>query len=368
MVGGGSHFRMDASRFRAFALPLAIAIAIAVFTPIARGGRGSHTGSFTALSYNVAGLPEHLSGSEPAKNSSLISPLLNDYDLVLLQENWADPLHDARQAGLAKDVPPIMYYHEVVADARHSYRSEPAPHPYGTEVRRAPSGPTFLSDGLNRLSQFPFGSLERVMWEQCHGDLAFVVGEEVLAATGLDGVLDDLGLGAVNHEIDGGAADCGAQKGFSVARTELAPGVTVDVYNLHADAGGHERDLAAREANFAQLATFLLRYSDGHAVILGGDTNLKIDRPDRALDARVWSDFLAATGMVDVCDALDCGNDDAAIDKFAFRSADGLKLVPQTHSFEREKFTRADGEPLSDHDPLAVRFRWVRQGGAHPPR
>lgn len=350
---------MRSRRFRLLLVPVALAAAFVGLIPAARGDSSSLTGSLTALSYNVAGLPAVLSGSDPATNSSLISPLLNDYDIVLLQEDWADPLHGVREAGLAGDVPPFMYHHEVVADAEHPYRSEPAPHPYGTELRRAPSGPTFLSDGLNRLSQFAFGPLTRVMWEQCYGDLAFAAAEEALAASGLDDVFDDLGLGVVNQEIDGGDADCAAQKGFSVARTELAPDVTVDVYNLHADAGGHERDMTAREGNFAQLAAFILEYSDGHAVILGGDTNLKIAQLNRSRDARAWSRFLAATGMVDVCGAIDCGVDDAVIDKFAFRSVDGLELIPQSHSFEREKFTRTDGEPLSDHDPLAVRFQWV---------
>lgn len=46
------------------------------------------------------------------------------------------------------------------------------------------------------------------------------------------------GLRAVNDTVDGGATDCAAQKGFSVATTELAPGVVVDVYNLRAGAAG----------------------------------------------------------------------------------------------------------------------------------
>lgn len=343
-------------------LPLVAGVALVGAMPAAWGDPSSRTGQFTALSYNVAGLPDALSGSEPATNSVLISPLLNRYDLVLLQEDWADPLAQARQAGLIGDeVPRLGYHDQVVGDADHRYRSEPAPYPFGTDLRRAPSGPPLTADGLNRLSRLAFGTLERVMWEQCHGELAVTVAEEALAATGLGDVLDDLGLGAINDEIDGGAADCAAQKGFSVARTELAPGVTVDIYNLHADAGGGDRDKAARAGNFAQLARFVLQYSAGHAVILGGDTNLKINAPD-GTDSTVWTDFLAATGMADVCDAIDCGADEAVIDKFAFRSIDGLRLIPESHSFERARFTRSDGVPLSDHDPLAVSFRWVVSG------
>jgi hypothetical protein len=35
-----------------------------------------------------------------------------------------------------------------------------------------------------------------------------------------------------------------------------------------------------------------------------------------------------------------------------------VALEPRSHSFERARFTRSDGEPLSDHDPLAVTWRW----------
>ena len=57
---------------------------------------------------------------------------------------------------------------------------------------------------------------------------------------------------------------------------------------------------------------------------------------------------------------MDCGADAGDIDKFAFRSGGDTKLIAQSHRFEREKFVRDDGEPLSDHDALAVEFRWVQ--------
>ena len=43
------------------------------------------------LTYNVAGLPDLLSGSEPATNTAIIGPRLNDYDIVLVQESWLTP-------------------------------------------------------------------------------------------------------------------------------------------------------------------------------------------------------------------------------------------------------------------------------------
>lgn len=348
---------------RRFSVLLCTSLAAVVAIVPAAEANPTRAGSVRALSYNVAGLPEPLSGSEPAINSPLISPLLNDYDLVLLQESWQDVLHEQRQAGLVgEEIPPIMYHHLVVGEATHPYRSQPKPHPLGLDLDRLPTGPPLLSDGLNRLSRSPFGELTRVAWERCFGELYTTVIEELLGVTGVEDLLGDAGLGALNDFIDGGSADCGAQKGFSVARTELAPGVTADVYNLHADAGGDPRDVAARAANFAQLADFIVEHSAGHAVILGGDTNLKTARADRATDAQVWRDFLAATGLVDVCDVVDCGEDAGAIDKFAVRDGGQVKLIAQSHTFERETFVRDDGEPLADHEPLAVELRWVFTG------
>ena len=303
-------------------------------------------GEFVALTYNVAGLPQGISGSDPATNSRRISPRLNAYDLVLLQEDWADPVEAA----------PVLFFHdEIVSEANHPYQSEPAPPPMGTDLRRFPSGPPLIADGLNRLSRFPFGTIERHMWETCFGEFPVAVVEAVLDALGLLDPIEDAGLGDL---VDGGAADCGAQKGFSVARTKLGDGVEVDIYNLHGEAGSSSRDRTARAEGFDQLAAFVQEHSDGRAVIIGGDTNLHTE-PDsgRVEDKQVWTDFQTATGVSDVCGVLDCGADAGVIDKFAFRSGGGVELTPLTYRFEREQFTH-DGEPLSDHDPLAVRFAW----------
>lgn len=278
------------------------------------------SGTFTALTYNVAGLPEPLSGSEPATNTPYISPLLNRYDLVLVQEDWANdpPLP-----------PPLVVYHELlVAGAEHPYTSTPKPNPMLTNPAR-PMG--VLSDGLNRLSRFPFGDLTRVMWPSCFG--------------GPD-------------TSDGGAADCLAEKGFSFARHEVAPGVEVDVYNLHAEAGNTPADQAARAEDYQVLAAFVTEHSAGRAVIVAGDYNL---HTDRSPDAEVHRAFLDATGLTDVCELVDCGEDAHEIDKFAFRSGDTVKLQAITHRFERDVFVRpTDGAPLSDHDALAVTFAWER--------
>jgi hypothetical protein len=285
------------------------------------------SGRFTALTYNVAGLPAGLSGSEPDVNTELISPLLNAYDLVLVQESWINP---------DPPIPGLEVFHEVlVSQVTHPYLSDPAPPPLGSDPRRPEA---LVSDGLNRMSRLPFGELTRVMWDNCFG--------------GAD-------------TSDGGAADCLSQKGFSVATTTIAPGVEVDVYNLHGEAGNTPLDQQFRAADFEQLAEFIAVRSAGRAVIVGGDFNLNTDR---VVDREVFDAFLAATGLTDVCGVLDCGEDADRIDKFVYRSGGGVTIAPLTHRFERETFRRDDGEPLSDHDPLAVTFAWTGRvsGGPTP--
>lgn len=346
---------VSAPRVRSVLL-LAVVGGLLVTVAPARGhAPATRTGSFTSLSYNVAGLPEPLSGSEPATNSPIISPLLNDYDLVLLQEDWVDVLaqHGARPEGV-EGVPRTGYHDLVVRHASHPYRSEPmsSPPPLLNTANRLPTGPTLTGDGLNRLANLRFDDVHRVMWDVCHGELHVTALETIAEEAGIDDPTGD--------DIDGGSADCGAQKGFSVATVELAPGATVDVYNLHADAGGHPNDIDARRRNFGQLASFIADHSRDRPVILGGDTNLQTGPGAR--DDETWTLFLGDTALSDVCEVVDCGTDVGEIDKFAFRSGGGVNITPKSHAFERDKFVRDDGEPLSDHEALAVDFQWTATG------
>jgi hypothetical protein len=300
-----------------------VAILLAGFGPVHTAGADTETvtGEFDMLTYNVAGLPEGLSGSNPSVNQVLISPLLNAYDLVLTQEDFANP--DPPIEGIR------VYHDDLISAVDFPYLSTPQVPPMGTD----PAHPdALLGDGLNFMSRMPIGSVTRVTWDDC--------------------------MGILDH-----ASDCLATKGFAVTTIELASGVTVDVYDLHADAGGAAEDQAARAGNFAQLAAYIDMHSAGRAVIVGGDMNLHTDRP---VDGDVWRTFLDATGLSDVCEAVDCGTDADVIDKIAFRDSADVELTPETHVFERERFTRSDGEPLSDHDPLHVRFSYVAQVAVAP--
>ncbi|MEO6629429.1 MAG: hypothetical protein ABIP03_12785 [Aquihabitans sp.] len=320
---------------RFFVLGLATVAVVAAGMAGALGGAAGASptaapitsGQFRALTYNVAGLPEVLSGSEPAINMPLISPLLNAYDLVLVQEDWANP--DPPIAGLS------VYHELLVSQADHPYQSTPAPVPLGTDPVR-PSA--LISDGLNRLSRLPFDPIDRVMWPDCFG--------------GID-------------TSDGGAGDCLATKGFSMATTEVAPGVTVDVYNLHGEAGDTLVDRQYRAAGYEVLASYIGEHSAGQAVIVGGDFNL---HTNDAGDQEIMARLLDQTGLTDTRSIVDGDPGADQIDKFIFRSGGGVTLQPLTHVFESATFVRpTDGAPLSDHDPLSVDFSWSVDAPSAPP-
>lgn len=267
-------------------------------------------GEFLALTYNVAGLPMGLSGSMPEIFMPMIAPLLNDYDLVLLQESWQTP--DPNPGA------PSRVYHEILVEAsEHPYQSEPAEQPWMSDPERPTA---LLADGLNVFSRLAFDETVRVRWETCVES----------------------------------ASDCLALKGFSMARTELADGVFVDVYNLHMEAGGTPEDDAARDQGIDLLAGFMAEHSDGRAVIVGGDFNLHTDREPAASQ---FARLLDEAGLTDACTDRDCDRP-GSIDKFLFRSSDAVEISAESLRFETDVFVSDGGEPLSDHDPLAVRFAW----------
>jgi hypothetical protein len=310
------------------------AVAAACTNPPGTGGSTPPTttaplpgppGELSVLTYNVAGLPQEVSEVTPSTDLPLISPLLNAYDVVLTQEDfdWWQPIMELLDFR--------NYHQRLRAQVDHPYRS--GQHPGPTAVGLDTSTRTlFIGDGLGLLSRYPFGELDRVPWTGCFGG---VVGP--------------------------GAADCLAMKGFSRTTMTLADGRLVDVYNLHAEAGGTTADQDLQVADFEQLAAFIEQRSAGRAIILGGDTNLHTDptHPDAAggRDTEIWQRFLARTGLTDTCDELRCG-DPGSIDKIAYRDGAGLELTALDHDMPVERFQRPGGGDLSDHPPVVVRFRW----------
>ena len=272
-------------------------------TPAAPELAAATSGSIDVATYNVAGLPEPISGSKPATYSELLSPLLNPFDVVLLQEDF-------------------FYPDKVAKHLTYPYGSTPQRLVLGSDPSRPEA---FVGSGLERYSRHPFDGYRHVRWPGCYG-------------------------GA----LGGGAADCLSQKGFSVARHEVAQGVFVDVYDLHGEAGSTPEDVFWSQQDYLALAADINANSVGHAVIVGGDFNLN---PSDEIDGPVLAQLLVDAGLTDVCEVQDCSADPDAIDRLLFRSGDDVALEATAWS-RPAGFNLPDGTPLSDHDPTAATFAW----------
>jgi hypothetical protein len=293
------------------------------------------SGSLSVLSYNVAGLPQEVSTENPTEHIPLISPLLDEYDVVMTQEDfdWWTPVLDPFDF--------VNYHTRLRADATQPFRTARHPGPEAAGLDPATRPTLNVGDGLGFLSRLPFdpAHTDRVAWTGCFG--------------GFD-------------TNDGGAADCLAMKGFARTKLFLASGISVDLYTLHGEAGGTAQDQALQADDFDQLAAYIEDHSAGRAVILGGDTNLHTagTHPDGSggADAAIWQEFLDRTGLVDTCTAAVGCTSPGSIDKVAVRSAGGITIEATSHAFPRERFRDAAGDDLSDHPPLVVELDWDWSG------
>lgn len=329
---------------------LAIAIALALGASLALGAcsggkakveadsvpttidlaKNPNGGSFRVLTYNVSGLPVEISEGHPDINLPVISPLLNDDDLVLTQEDydWWKP------DGLASTVDFVNYHGRLRAAVTHEYQSPQHPGPKAVGIDPADRPDLELGDGLGILSNLDVTGDERVPWKGCFGGF---------------------------NQDDQGKADCLAMKGFQVARLTLPNGAVVHIYNLNAEAGTNPRDQELQAADFEQLAEHIGAHTKGEAVIVAGHTNLVLDGTEVASadgqDGRIWKRFLEETGLIDACEAGSC-DDGTIVDRVVYRSGRGVELEATSHALRTDRFVDVDGKDLSEFPPVEVGFSW----------
>ena len=293
---------------RLLALALTLVLPGAIALPIAHADTG---GSFSVLSYNVAGLPQGLSSApgDRATDTTLIGQRLGPYDVVHVEEDF-------------------NYHANLYAADGHAYRTPT-------------SGGAGIGSGLNTLSSLPYdtGDFERVQWNSC--------------------------------QIDSG--DCLTPKGFTFMRERLAEGVYVDFYNLHTNAGTSSGDETSRADNLSQLTGFIQSHSAGNAVVVMGDTNTRYTRSADTIAGFVanngltdaWVQLIrggtppAAGSDALVCDESAITNTCETVDKVMYRSSKLVTLSASGFNNEHAKFLDSSGQMLSDHDPITVKFAWT---------
>jgi exonuclease III len=283
-----------------------------------------HSGSFNVMTYNIDGFPKEIGGNSHEDTES-ISAILETLalDMVVFQEDFTK--HDALISNFTTTTYP--------------YRTA---HWKGTA--------TTFGDGLATISKFPFNYREynRVQWNQCAGTLW----EQI--------------IGTSSHP------DCMTEKGFSVVTLDIDEELQIDFYNLHQDAGGDNKSLAAKKTNMAQLAEYINTYSAGKVVIVAGDFNMRLGALTNTIELThlsTWIDFLNSTGLSVMCMEVydNWENCDAAgFDKpdhilFKGNSEYNLYALSIEHAAEFGEINKIDTENgLSDHYPLKGTFYWEK--------
>jgi hypothetical protein len=256
-------------------------------------------GEFTALSYNVHGLPSEITGDDTPGRMALIAPRLADFDIVGLQEDFDADNHAILEAGT--EHPTKIRFDERVSEDR------------------------IYGPGLALFAQQSAVNTHHEHYTACNG------------------VFD-------------GSSDCLASKGFQAIRLVFGPEAehTIDLYNSHLEAGSSAEDNAARGVHVDQLLHAMSTVSADRAVLFLADTNLHGDDPQ---DLPEITRLLADAGLTELCVAVDCP-EPGRIDRLLYRSSTAITLEGRDWWIV-EDFVDAANSPLSDHDPIAGRFGWV---------
>jgi hypothetical protein len=132
-----------------------------------------------------------------------------------------------------------------------------------------------FGSGLNTVSNYDWSAFNRITWSQC--------------------------------DINDG--DCLTPKGFTFMRLKLTSGASVDLYNLHSDAGqvrsalfpgdiltryfdsSNTGDGNARRGDIQQVLAYINSHSAGQAVIIAGDTNDRWTNADLSLNLLTGAGF-----------------------------------------------------------------------------
>lgn len=258
-----------------------------------------------AMTYNVAGLPEPASSSHPAVNTVQISPRLNNYDLINVQEDF--------------------FYHSDLIKYDH--------HPYRSTYFALPGG---LGDGLNLFSRFIILDYMRTAWEGCHGTDCFTPKGFTYSRIKLaEGIYIDL------YDLH---CNAGSDSGDLVARRN-------DILQL------------CKYINYRSKGHAVLLMGDTNCRYTRTGDNIRELLNLGFKD--VWIE-LERNGILPNQDGnslMDCDPgspyaDCEVVDKIFYRSSDEIELTPLTYNIPGDQFLDSNGEWLSDHRPVTAKFQF----------
>jgi hypothetical protein len=327
---------------------------------------GTVSGSFTAVTYNVAGLPQDLSCCDPNTHIPLIAANLNaeSWDIVALQEAFVHGQSTGQVPGIFGAVGPLDY-NQLMGVFTPTQFSFPPADAATTTVR--------VASGLGRRSLLPLSSttLPLLACEDASNDPTKYCRQR------FDLLVDN---------------DANSDKGYSFSQHTLAPGVLVAVYHWRAQAG--ELNFAERADNTRQLINEINTRSEGKAVIVLGDSNSTYDQTNDVIremltnttgtggqDAPLkdaWNELMRGGLGLPVqggtqlfpCDPEDppdpaerprndwAGPNCEWRDKTFYRSSAALTLTATQYFVETDYRDPMMGPDFSDHYPTGVVFNY----------
>ena len=266
------------------------------------------------MNFNVAGLPT-FDGTDSAGNHEKIAEYIvaNNFDIVAVQEDFA-------------------YNKSLVSNLT------------GYEYKTNHSGSIPGGDGLNIFTDgMPLYNETRVQWNDSFGDIA--------------------------------EGDILTPKGIIYAVIEVAEGVYIDFYNIHADAFDTEGSIAARESNYTQLMSMVEANSakNNRPVIITGDFNSSLHMTDIG-NSNMYSIFQEKGGVNDAWIEIHNNGDyfgfsswnhegDSywgewdSVEKFLYRDGGGVTVEPV--DFRYSWVTNDAGERVSDHASAECVFEFT---------
>ncbi len=266
-------------------------------------------GTFSTLTYNIAGLLEPFSSSRPATNTKIISCKIRGYSIVNVQEDFN--------------------YHADLYDSCDD-------HPY----RSPTSGGMGIGSGLNSLSYFPFEDFSRSRWSDCNG-------VDCLTPKGWTSMRVQL------------------QDGVYLSVYNLHSQAQTEPKDLEARRKNMLQMLNAIETESGSDAILVMGDTNTRYTREGDNIEEFLKRGFRD----VWID-LVRNGQVPQrgepaltnCAPRTSSNCEV-VDKVLYRSSRSLQLQPLSYLVDDSFFVDAAGAPLSDHYPIAVEWRYETQSG-----